>query len=151
MALACRPDLVILDEPTTGLDVTTQKRILELLAGLKRETGVSMLYVSHDLAALAQICERVAVMQKGRLVESGTIGSLFEKPRQDYTRRDRGHSADRRSAGRPGGTCRAGASRDLIDVRDLASPMQGAAYWRIGADGRIRQGRELRGARDDSR
>lgn len=87
MALACRPDLVILDEPTTGLDVTTQKRILELLAGLKRETGVSMLYVSHDLAALAQICERVAVMQKGRLVESGTIGSLFEKPWQDYTRR----------------------------------------------------------------
>ncbi len=87
MALACRPDLVILDEPTTGLDVTTQKRILELLAGLKRETGVSMLYVSHDLAALAQICERVAVMQKGRLVESGTIGTLFEKPQHDYTRR----------------------------------------------------------------
>ncbi|MBX3567053.1 MAG: ABC transporter ATP-binding protein [Rhizobiaceae bacterium] len=86
MALACKPDLVILDEPTTGLDVTTQKRILDLLAGLKRETGVSMLYVSHDLASLAQICERVAVMQKGRLVEAAPTRSLFERPRHAYTR-----------------------------------------------------------------
>ncbi|MBL8583296.1 MAG: ABC transporter ATP-binding protein [Rhizobiaceae bacterium] len=86
MALACRPDLVILDEPTTGLDVTTQKRILELLAALKRETAVSMLYVSHDLASLAQICERVAVMQKGRLVEVAHTSSLFADPRQEYTR-----------------------------------------------------------------
>lgn len=87
MALACRPDLIILDEPTTGLDVTTQKRILELLAGLKRETGVSMLYVSHDLASLSQICERLAVMQKGRLVEVAATGALFERPRHDYTRK----------------------------------------------------------------
>jgi len=87
IALACRPDLVILDEPTTGLDVTTQKRILELLAALKRETGVSMLYVSHDLASLSQICERVAVMQRGRLVEEADTAALFEQPRHDYTRR----------------------------------------------------------------
>lgn len=87
MALACRPDLVILDEPTTGLDVTTQKLILELLAQLKRETGVSMLYVSHDLASLSQICERVAVMQKGRLLEVADSRRLFEKPQHDYTRR----------------------------------------------------------------
>ena len=87
MALACRPDLVILDEPTTGLDVTTQKRILELLAQLKRETGVSMLYVSHDLASLSQICERVAVMQKGRLLEVADSRTLFERPQHDYTRR----------------------------------------------------------------
>ncbi len=87
MALACKPDLVILDEPTTGLDVTTQKRILELLAGLKRETGVSMLYVSHDLASLSQICDRLAVMQRGRLVEVAETGSLFADARHDYTRR----------------------------------------------------------------
>ncbi len=87
MALACKPDLVILDEPTTGLDVTTQKRILELLAGLKRETGVSMLYVSHDLASLAQICERVAVMQQGRLVEVAATRTLFDNPRHEYTRK----------------------------------------------------------------
>jgi peptide/nickel transport system ATP-binding protein len=87
MALACKPDLVILDEPTTGLDVTTQKRILELLADLKRETGVSMLYVSHDLASLAQICERVAVMQRGRLVEVDRTGALFATPRHEYTRK----------------------------------------------------------------
>ncbi len=87
MALACKPDLVVLDEPTTGLDVTTQKRILDLLANLKRETGVSMLYVSHDLASLARICERVAVMQGGRLVEAADTGTLFTSPRQAYTRR----------------------------------------------------------------
>ena len=87
MALACRPDLVILDEPTTGLDVTTQKRILQLLAGLKRETGVSMLYVSHDLAALAQLCDRIAVMRKGRLVEAAPSAVLFDRPQHDYTRR----------------------------------------------------------------
>jgi peptide/nickel transport system ATP-binding protein len=87
MALACKPDLVILDEPTTGLDVTTQKRILDLLAGLKRETGVSMLYVSHDLASLSQICDRLAVMQSGRLVEVADTGTLFAAPRHDYTRK----------------------------------------------------------------
>ncbi|BCP52171.1 peptide ABC transporter ATP-binding protein [Kaistia sp. 32K] len=87
IALACRPDLIILDEPTTGLDVTTQKRILELLATLKRETGVSMLYVSHDLASLSQICERVAVMQRGKLVEEADATALFERPAHDYTRR----------------------------------------------------------------
>lgn len=87
MALACKPALIVLDEPTTGLDVTTQKRILELLASLKRETGISMLYVSHDLASLAQICDRVAVMQQGRVVELATTNNLFAKPQHSYTRK----------------------------------------------------------------
>lgn len=87
IAIACRPDLIVLDEPTTGLDVTTQKRILELLAELKRELSISMLYVSHDLASLAQICDRVAVMQRGRIVEDDTTGALFRNPQQAYTRK----------------------------------------------------------------
>lgn len=87
MALACQPALIVLDEPTTGLDVTTQKRILELLAKLKRETGISMLYVSHDLASLAQICDRVAVMQQGRVVEVAATHDLFAKPQHSYTRK----------------------------------------------------------------
>ena len=87
MALACKPDLIILDEPTTGLDVTTQKRILQLLGDVKRETGVSMLYVSHDLASLAQVCERVAVMQQGRLVEVAVTRALFDNPQHEYTRK----------------------------------------------------------------
>lgn len=87
IAIACRPDLIVLDEPTTGLDVTTQKRILDLLAELKRELGISMLYVSHDLASLGQICDRVAVMQRGRIVEDAVTQTLFGNPRQEYTRK----------------------------------------------------------------
>ncbi len=122
MALACRPDLVVLDEPTTGLDVTTQKRILQLLAELKRETGVSMLYVSHDLASLAQLCERVAVMQKGRLVEVADTASLFERPQHDYTRKLIAAipRIDRPPAGHPG-TTPAGEDEapNLLEVENL--------------------------------
>ena len=86
MALAGRPRVVVLDEPTTGLDVTTQARILQLLAQLRDRFGTAMLYVSHDLAALAQICDRVAVMYAGRIVEIAAARSLFDQPRHPYTR-----------------------------------------------------------------
>ena len=86
MALACEPDLLVLDEPTTGLDVTTQEQIVELLADLRTRLGMSMLYVTHDLGVLAQIADRVGVMYAGRMVEIAATRELFAKPRHPYTR-----------------------------------------------------------------
>ncbi len=86
MALACDPDLVVLDEPTTGLDVTTQEQILLLLIELRSRLRMSMLYVTHDLGLLAQIADRVAVMYAGRIVEVAPSADLFSTPRHPYTR-----------------------------------------------------------------
>jgi peptide/nickel transport system ATP-binding protein len=86
MALACEPDLVVLDEPTTGLDVTTQEQIVGLLADLRARLGMSMLYVTHDLGLLAQIADRVGVMYAGRMVEIAPTVELFAHPRHPYTR-----------------------------------------------------------------
>ena len=86
IALSCNPDLVILDEPTTGLDVTTQKQIMNLLHELRRKIRLSMLYVTHDLSLLAQIADRIAVMYAGHLVETATTGVIFEHARHPYSR-----------------------------------------------------------------
>ena len=86
MALACRPQVVIADEPTTALDVMVQAQILGLLAGLVRETGVGMLLISHDLSVLADVCDRVAVMYAGRVVELGPADELFAAPLHPYAR-----------------------------------------------------------------
>lgn len=85
MALACKPALVVLDEPTTGLDVTTQARILNLLTRLRAEHGMAMLYVSHDLGVLAQISDRIAIMYAGELIETGFTREIFSNPRHPYT------------------------------------------------------------------
>jgi peptide/nickel transport system ATP-binding protein len=86
MALACNPDLVVLDEPTTGLDVTTQEQIIELLIDLRARIGMSMLYVTHDLGVLSQIADRVGVMYAGHMVEIAPTATLFSQPRHPYTR-----------------------------------------------------------------
>lgn len=86
MALAGNPRLLLLDEPTTGLDVTTQLGVLELLADLRRDTGVAMVCVSHDLGVLARLCDQVAVMYAGRLVEQGPASRLLRAPRHPYAR-----------------------------------------------------------------
>lgn len=86
MALACRPQLLIADEPTTALDVTTQAEILKLLDGLVRERGMALLFISHDLPVVAEIVERVVVMQRGVAVETGPVREVFGAPRNDYTR-----------------------------------------------------------------
>ena len=86
MALACGPDLLVLDEPTTGLDVTTQQQIVALLAELRRGNRMAMLYVTHDLGLLAQIADRVGVMYAGRMVEVAPTRVLFSQPRHPYTR-----------------------------------------------------------------
>ena len=86
MALACDPAFVVLDEPTTGLDVTTQEQIVALLIDLRARLGMSMLYVTHDLGLLAQIADRVGVMYAGRMVEIAPTAELFSDPKHPYTR-----------------------------------------------------------------
>jgi peptide/nickel transport system ATP-binding protein len=86
LALAGRPALLVADEPTTALDVTVQRRILTLLDSLRRDTGMSMILVSHDLSVLRQACERVAVIYAGRAIEQGPMGTVFEQPAHPYTR-----------------------------------------------------------------
>jgi oligopeptide/dipeptide ABC transporter ATP-binding protein len=85
-ALACNPDLLIADEPTTALDVTIQARILELIAELQERLENSVLYISHDLSLVKEICDRVAVMYAGRIVETGTTEEIFSNPAHPYTR-----------------------------------------------------------------
>lgn len=86
MALAGEPDLLIADEPTTALDATIQAQILDLLIQLRAETGMATVFISHDLGAVSQVCERVCVMYAGRIVEEGGIAQLFGEPRHPYTR-----------------------------------------------------------------
>jgi len=85
IALSADPKLILCDEPTTALDVTIQDQILKLLGALQRELGVSLVFVSHDLAVIAQTCSRVAVMYAGQVVETGTVDAVFREPRHPYT------------------------------------------------------------------
>ena len=85
-ALVCQPPVVVLDEPTTGLDVVTQARILEQLLRLRSEDDLSMVYVTHDLAVVAQVADRIAVMYAGRIVEEGPARDVLQRPRHPYTR-----------------------------------------------------------------
>jgi len=86
MALAGDPQLLIMDEPTTGLDVTTQARILDLVADLKRRLGAAILYISHDLAVIARVSDRVGILYAGELMETGPVAELFRRPAHPYTR-----------------------------------------------------------------
>ncbi len=86
MALANRPELLIADEPTTALDVTVQAQILELLRELKGQHGMSMLFITHDLGIVRKFADRVCVMTKGKIVETGTVEDVFTRPQHDYTR-----------------------------------------------------------------
>ncbi|WP_198665168.1 ABC transporter ATP-binding protein [Tropicimonas sp. IMCC34011] len=86
MAIACRPRILIADEPTTALDVTIQAQILRLLRELQDETGMAMIFVTHDLGVVAEIADRVAVMYSGRVVEEAGVDEIFDAPRHPYTR-----------------------------------------------------------------
>ena len=110
MALACDPVLLIADEPTTALDVTIQAQILDLMQKLQQDTGMGMLFVTHNLGVVAEIAHRVAVMYAGRVVEDGPVAEVFRNPRHPYTvglleidaeaRRRHPHEGGRREARR---------------------------------------------------
>src|SRR5262249_58621312 len=85
MALACQPKVLLADEPTTALDVTIQAQVLALMEDLKRECGLSVLFITHNLGVVALIADRVAVMYAGEVVESAAVDALFERPRHPYT------------------------------------------------------------------
>lgn len=86
MALLCEPELLIADEPTTALDMTTQMQILELIKSLKEKLGFSILLITHDLGVAAEICDKISVMYAGNIVESGPVDSIFANPMHPYTR-----------------------------------------------------------------
>jgi peptide/nickel transport system ATP-binding protein len=106
IALACKPQLLIADEPTTGLDVTTQKAVMELVVELTRARGMSTILITHDLGLAAAYCDRVVVMQKGEVVETAPSATIFKTPAHSYTRKLM------RATPRPGATL-----RDLLDER----------------------------------
>ncbi|WP_312359767.1 ABC transporter ATP-binding protein [Agrobacterium sp.] len=114
MALALRPDLLIADEPTTALDVTVQAEVLSLLKELQRETGMAVLIITHDLGVVAEIADRVVVMEKGVLVEAGTVREVYRNPQHPYTRKlisaapGRGEMHEPKAGGEP-----------LLSVRDV--------------------------------
>ena len=85
LALACTPKLLIADEPTTALDVTVQAQFLDLIKELRQELGMSVLWITHDLGVVAELCEKVAVMYAGRIVELGPLASVLRQPRHRYT------------------------------------------------------------------
>src|SRR5258708_35814618 len=112
LALACRPQLLIADEPTTGLDVTTQKTVMELIVELTRERGMATILITHDLGLAAMYCDRIVVMEKGRVVESASSRSVFTAPAHPYTKKLM------RATPRPGASL-----RDLLPDEDAAAPM----------------------------
>src|SRR6266704_3967779 len=110
LALACRPQLLIADEPTTGLDVTTQKAVMELVVELTRQRGMSTILITHDLGLAATYCDRIVVMEKGRVVETATARGIFTAPAHHYTRKLM------RATPRPGASL-----RELLP-EDMAAP-----------------------------
>ena len=86
IALSCQPDILIADEPTTALDVTIQAQILKLMKDLQQETGMAILFITHDLGVIAELCDRVLVMYGGRVVEEADVETLFAAPRHPYTK-----------------------------------------------------------------
>ena len=139
MALACRPKLLIADEPTTALDVSLRGQILELLSDLQRQTGMAVLMITHDLPLVRHFADRVAVMEKGRLVELGPVAEVFADPQHAYTQKLLTSTPQRQVVARKP------EAPPVLQTRDLrvayATPLPGIAGW-------FRKGRfeALRGA-----
>src|SRR5439155_15438783 len=101
MALACQPQVLLADEPTTALDVMVQAQILEMLVALSTELNLALILVTHDLPVVAQVCERAAVMYAGRISEAGPVDALYHDPRHPYTRLLFAATPDLRGEGEP--------------------------------------------------
>jgi peptide/nickel transport system ATP-binding protein len=101
LALACRPRLLLADEPTTALDATVQIQILLLLRELQRETGMSVIFVTHDIGAAVEVADRIAVMYSGRIVEENEVGAIVSRPRHPYTAGLLASTVTSASRGRP--------------------------------------------------
>jgi peptide/nickel transport system ATP-binding protein len=121
MALTCAPKLLVLDEPTTALDVTTQIEVLDAIKGVIRQHGGAALYVSHDLAVVAQVADRILVMKNGTVVEEGATGAILERPRQPYTRQLIGAVRPRPGRERPAGPASAAPEPLLVVDRVSAT------------------------------
>src|SRR5262249_53641762 len=130
MAMSCRPDVIVFDEPTTALDVTTQIGVLAAIRKLLRNHNTAGIYITHDLAVVAQVAHRIMVLRDGRVVELGGTGQVLRAPRQDYTRRLVSVRATAESARRPPSAttgelvleCRgaSGAYSGVLAVRDVS-------------------------------
>jgi ABC-type glutathione transport system ATPase component len=153
MAMACEPRLLIADEPTTALDVTIQAEILALIDRLKRENNMAVLFITHDMAVVAQMADRVVVMHRGKIVEEGRVEDIFENPREEYTRMllaavpklgemdgtlapERMRTLD---AGRPAGgpaAVKRDKPRPLLEVKNLTTrfPVKGGVLRRTVAN-----------------
>ena len=125
LALACRPQLLIADEPTTGLDVTTQKTVMDLVVELTRERGMSTILITHDLGLAAAYCDRVVVMEKGHVVETAASKTIFTAPSHPYTRKLM------RATPRPGV-----GLRDLLPEEDAVAPSDCAAPAKLNGAGK---------------
>ena len=118
MAMSCKPDLLVMDEPTTALDVTTQIEVLVMLRKLVREFNTAALYITHDLAVVAQLADRIMVLRHGKEVETGTTENILNHPQQEYTRRlvaEREHAAAPVTASQPTG------SAALLTISNLST------------------------------
>ncbi|MEL6121986.1 MAG: ABC transporter ATP-binding protein, partial [Pseudomonadota bacterium] len=134
MALACAPKLLIADEPTTALDVTTQAEILALIDRLKREHGTAVIFITHDMAVVAQMADRVVVMRDGVKVEEGVVEEIFANPQEDYTK-DLLNAVPRLGAMRGHPVPKLEADRPLLDVRELVTryPVKSGFLRRVTA------------------
>jgi peptide/nickel transport system ATP-binding protein len=117
MAVAARPDIVVFDEPTTALDVTTQVEVLAAFRRLIRERGTAALYITHDLAVVAQIADRIMVLRHGRVVEEGAAATILTSPREEYTRR----LVAERSAGTPATASSSAAEPPLLSAAGVSA------------------------------
>lgn len=117
MAMACKPDLLIADEPTTALDVTVQAEILKLMKSLQQQTGMGILFITHDFGVVAKMADRVGVMRHGKIVESNTLANILDRPQHSYTRALLGALPD--NLPRPEKPVPPDPSSAYIEVRDL--------------------------------
>jgi peptide/nickel transport system ATP-binding protein len=136
-AIACRPRLLLADEPTTALDVTVQARILELLRALNRQHELAIILISHDLGVIAEICQRVLVMRDGALVEQGRTHDLVATPKHPYTQLLIASQPGLRLR-RPRRTGAHAAGQALIEVQDLSVSFRAPFRWIDMAKGRVR-------------